>query len=59
VNRLRIGFALCGFVLALLSVALNDARLGWAAIALLLCSTILRLILRKRDDAKSSIEPRL
>jgi hypothetical protein len=52
-NQLRLGFALAGFVVALLSVALNDRRLAWAAIALLIVSLILRLILRKRDSAKA------
>ena len=52
-NQLRLGFALAGFVVALLSVALNDRRLAWAAIALLIVSLILRLILRKRDSAKT------
>lgn len=52
-NRLRIVFALLGFVLALLSVALDDVRLGWAAIAVLLLSAIARLILRKRMDQSS------
>ena len=52
-NRLRIVFALLGFVLALLSVALDDVRLGWAAIAVLLLSAIARLILRKKMDESS------
>lgn len=52
-NRLRIVFALLGFVLALLSVALDDVRLGWAAIAVLLLSAIARLVLRKRMDRSS------
>lgn len=52
-NRLRLGFALAGFVLALFSVALEDIRLGWAAIAVLLVSMIVRLLLRKREDRKS------
>lgn len=52
-NRLRIVFALLGFVLALLSVALDDVRLGWAAIAVLLLSAIARLILRKRMNRSS------
>lgn len=38
-----------GFALAFLSVALDDVRLGWAAIAVLLISAIARLILRKRS----------
>lgn len=50
-NRLRLGFALSGFLLAFLSVALNDVRLGWAAVAVLLVSAIARLILKKRTNA--------
>jgi hypothetical protein len=53
VNRLRLGFALFGFVLALLSLALDDVRLGWAAIAVLLASLIARVILRKRASGNS------
>jgi hypothetical protein len=45
-DRLRIGFALAGFVVGAASVALDDHRLGWAAIALLLVSFILRLLNR-------------
>jgi hypothetical protein len=48
VNRLRIGLALCGFVLALLGVALDDSRLAWGAIAMLTASLLLRLVMRKR-----------
>ncbi|HEV7365149.1 MAG TPA: hypothetical protein VGN76_04840 [Gemmatimonadales bacterium] len=50
-NRLRIGFAIGGFVLALLSVALDDHRLGWAAIAVLAASLLIRLVRRKRGNA--------
>ena len=52
-NRLRLGLAVCGFVLALLSVALDDVRLAWAAIAVLLGSLLLRLILRNRGKGNS------
>ena len=52
-NHLKLAFALLGFVLALLSVALDDIRLGWAAIAALLVSLIARLILRKRVKGNS------
>ncbi len=52
-NVLRVGSAVAGFVLALISIALNDTRLGWAAIALLLVSVLVRLILRKRADSSS------
>jgi uncharacterized membrane protein YfcA len=51
-SQLRIASALAGFVAALLSVVLDDRRLAWAAIALLLVSLILRLILRKREDRR-------
>ena len=43
---LRIVLALAGFGVALLAVALEDRRLGWAAIALLIASLIIRLIQR-------------
>jgi membrane protein implicated in regulation of membrane protease activity len=52
-NRLRLGCALLGFVLAVLSVALDDIRLAWAAIAVLLVSVIARLILRKGVNRNS------
>jgi hypothetical protein len=51
VNFVRIGFAVAGFVLALISIALNNSWLGWAAIAMLLVSVIARLALRKRMDS--------
>ena len=46
-NLLRIGFAVAGFALALISIAVNDNRLGWAAIAMLLGSLVARLTHRK------------
>ena len=52
-NFLRVCFAVAGFVLALISIALNHDRLGWAAIALLLVSVFARLTLRKRMDTGS------
>jgi hypothetical protein len=45
-----LGFAVLGFTLALLSFALDEIRLGWAAIAALLVSVIARLLLRKREN---------
>jgi hypothetical protein len=47
----RIGLSLAGFAAALLAVTLEERRLTWAAIALLVGSLILRLIQRrqKRD----------
>jgi uncharacterized membrane protein YfcA len=49
-SQLRIASVVAGFVAALLSVALDDQRLAWMAIALLTVSLIVRLILRKRED---------
>jgi hypothetical protein len=48
VNHLRLALALAGFLLAVLSVALDEKWLGWAAIALLIGSLLLRLWLRGR-----------
>lgn len=56
-TRLRLGLAIAGFTLALLSVALNDSRIGWAAIAALLGSAIIRLVQRKRDEPTSRPGP--
>jgi uncharacterized membrane protein YfcA len=55
-SRLRIAAALAGFVAALLSVALDDKRLAWTAIALLTVSLILRLILRQRENRQSETD---
>ncbi len=49
-NYVRLGLALCGFALALLGVAVDNVRLVWGAIAVLLGSLLLRLILRKREN---------
>lgn len=56
-NRLRLGLALVGFVLALVSVALNHPRTGWAAIAALAASAIVRLVQRKGDKGNSHDSP--
>ena len=55
-SQLRIAAVLAGFVAALLSVALDDKRLAWMAIALLTVSLILRLILRKRQNRQSETD---
>jgi hypothetical protein len=44
VTRLRIGLALAGFLAALLAVSLQDERIGWAGIALLSGSLIVRVV---------------
>jgi uncharacterized membrane protein YfcA len=51
-SQLRIAFVLAGFVVALLSVALDDHRLAWTAIALLAISLAIRLILRKGENRR-------
>jgi hypothetical protein len=45
---LRLALALGGFAAALLEIALEDRRLGWAAIALLSASLVIRLLQRRR-----------
>jgi len=46
----KLGLAMAGLVFAAAAVALDDARLGWAAIALLAASLVVRLIIRRRSD---------
>ena len=46
-TAIRIGLALAGFVVAVLAIALEDHRIGWAAIALLIGALIVRLIQRR------------
>ena len=46
----RLGLALAGFVAALVSIALDSRQIGWAAIALLIGSLILRILSGKQDD---------
>ena len=48
-TAIRIGLALGGFVAAVLAIALEDHRVGWAAIALLIGSLIARLVQRRRS----------
>lgn len=55
-THLRLGLAIAGFVVALLSVSFNDRRLAWIAIAFLTVSLVLRLILRKRGKTNRDEE---
>jgi hypothetical protein len=57
VNYLRLGLAASGFAVALLGVAADDIRLIWGAIALLLGSLLVRLIVGKRESGGSGAEP--
>jgi hypothetical protein len=49
--------AVFGFVLAVLSVVVTDSRIGWAAIAVLTLSAIVRLVQSKGDKANSQDGP--
>lgn len=52
-NQLKLGLALAGLLLAVVSVAREDRQLAWGAIALLTGSLIVRLLIRKRQDGNS------
>ena len=43
----RLGAAMAGLVFAVAAVALDDPRLGWIAIGLLLVSLLIRLFARR------------
>jgi hypothetical protein len=58
-NRLRMAFAVGGFLLALLSIAYDDRRLAWGAMALLAGSLLARLWLRKRGGSEEEGGPPL
>jgi len=47
VTAFRLGLALAGFAMAALGVVLDSTRIGWAAIALLAASMIVRLLSRR------------
>lgn len=54
----RLGLALLGFALALLSVALDSHVCGWVAIAVLSISLLLRLVSqrqRREDEADKGL----
>jgi hypothetical protein len=52
-NRLRLGLALAGMAVAVVAVALDQGRLGWAAIALLAGALIVRRLHRRGSNAGS------
>jgi Flp pilus assembly protein TadB len=56
VNKLRLVLAISGFVLAVIGVTLDDIRLVWGAIAVLLASLLFRLLLHKRVNGNSKPE---
>jgi hypothetical protein len=51
VKAARQALALAGIAMGAVAAALNSARMGWAAIALLLGSLILRLADRRRGPS--------
>ena len=51
---LRLGLALGGFAVALLAVAFEDQRFGWAAIVLLAGSLVVRVIERRRSRSQTA-----
>jgi hypothetical protein len=54
--HLKLALGIAGLLLAVASVALDDQRLAWAAIAVLTGSLIVRLLLQKRDRNSSDDE---
>lgn len=46
----RLGLAVAGFLVALLSIALDDRQIAWGAIALLISALILRILAGKPED---------
>jgi hypothetical protein len=56
VTRLRIGLALAGFLAALLAVSRQDERIGWAGIALLSGSLLVKVV-QKRYSQKDMDAP--
>ena len=52
-NALRIGLAWAGFIVAFVSVALDNRRIAWGAMALLIGSLICRILVRKRENSDS------
>jgi hypothetical protein len=56
VTWLRLGLAFGGFATALLAVAFEDERLGWAAIALLAGSLLVRVVERRRRARRDDVQ---
>lgn len=52
-NAFRIGLAWAGFVVAFVSVVLDNRQIAWGAMALLIGSLICRILVRKRENRDS------
>lgn len=48
-RRIKLYFALLGFILTVVGLYLDDRRIIWAAIAVLIAAFVLRLIERRRS----------
>lgn len=56
-NAYRTGLALAGFIAAILAVMMDDRRVVWLAIALLLASFLVRMLQRKSSRGHSEDKP--
>jgi Flp pilus assembly protein TadB len=54
INRIRLALSLAGMVLAVVAIMLNDRRVVWGAIALLVASLLLRVVARRRGRREES-----
>jgi hypothetical protein len=50
-TTVRRGLALLGYTLAVLAIAFEEHRVGWAAIGLLAASLLLRLVERRESSS--------
>jgi hypothetical protein len=50
----RRGLALVGYALAVLAIAFEEHRVGWAAVGLLAASLLLRMVERRRPAADAA-----
>jgi hypothetical protein len=53
-TAVRRGLVLVGYTLAVLAIAFEEHRVGWAAIGLLAASLLLRLVERRRQSSDAA-----
>ena len=56
-TRLRLGLALVGFGLALVGIVFDNTDVVWTALVVLLASTVIRLVQRKRERLPRPSDP--
>ena len=56
-TRLRLGLAVAGFGLALISMVLDNTDVAWAALAVLIASSVIRLVQRRRERPNDPSNP--